>query len=74
MALQGLASAGAERATALLPLGQVVGSVDAGSTHTCGVQSTRAVACWGKDDAGQATAPAGTFRQLTTGAAHACSV
>ena len=72
--LQGLARAGSERAAAMLPLGQIVGSVDGGSAHTCGVRTDRTIACWGKNDLGQATAPAGTFADVSAGGSFTCGL
>ena len=36
-------------------------SVSAGNYHTCGVRSDGSVACWGNNEDGQATPPAGSF-------------
>src|SRR5690242_6569293 len=70
----GQARAGAERATSALPLGQVIGTVDGGNFHTCGVQTSRTVACWGRNDLGQATAPAGTFADVSAGGSFTCGL
>lgn len=32
------------------------------------------MACWGNDDGGQASPPAGEFASVSTGARHACGV
>ena len=54
--------------------GAVVGSVDAGRFHTCGVKTDGTAACWGNDFSGEATPPIGTFTQVSTGEAHTCGV
>jgi hypothetical protein len=36
-------------------------SISAGVYHTCGLKGDGTVACWGRNDAGQATPPAGTL-------------
>lgn len=51
-----------------------VGSVSAGGLHSCGVRADGRVACWGANDAGQATPPEGSFLAVSAGAAHACGI
>ena len=46
----------------------------AGGAHTCGVSTTGNVTCWGRDDEGQATPPAGSFTQVSAGDFHTCGV
>jgi len=48
--------------------------VSAGGSHTCGVTGNGAVACWGIDDEGQASPPAGAFTQVSAGNSHTCGV
>ncbi len=48
--------------------------VSAGGSHTCGVKSDGAVACWGWNGYGQAERPAGTFTQVSAGDYHTCGV
>jgi hypothetical protein len=38
------------------------------------VQTDGTVACWGRNDTGQASPPGGTFTQVSAGAAHSCGV
>jgi len=38
------------------------------------VAANGAAACWGLNDKGQATAPAGTFRQVAGGYYHSCGL
>jgi YVTN family beta-propeller protein len=50
------------------------GSIAAGQYHSCRVRGDQTVDCWGRDDFGQATAPAGTFTQVVAGSAHTCGL
>ena len=49
-------------------------SVSAGAGHSCGVKTDGSVACWGADDAGQATPPGGSFSSISAGNLHVCGV
>jgi hypothetical protein len=48
--------------------------VSAGCFHTCGVKADGTLACWGRNEDGQATPPAGTFIQVSAGIRHTCGV
>lgn len=50
------------------------GSLAAGQYHTCRIRADQSANCWGRDDFGQATAPAGSFFQLVAGSAHTCGL
>lgn len=50
------------------------GSIASGQYHSCRVRGDQTVDCWGRDDFGQATAPAGTFTQVVAGSAHTCGL
>jgi YVTN family beta-propeller protein len=50
------------------------GSIASGQYHSCRVRGDQTVNCWGRDDFGQATAPAGTFTQVVAGSAHTCGL
>ena len=46
----------------------------AGLAHTCGVKKDGSVACWGNDEYGRATPPAGEFASVSAGWYHTCGV
>ncbi|GIW44313.1 MAG: hypothetical protein KatS3mg077_1595 [Candidatus Binatia bacterium] len=41
--------------------------VSAGERHTCGVKTDGTVQCWGWNNSGQSSPPAGTFAQVSAG-------
>ena len=49
-------------------------SVSAGGRHTCGVRLDGSITCWGKDEYGQSTPPAGEFTSVSAGFNHTCGV
>ncbi len=49
-------------------------SVSAGDLHTCGVKPDGSVQCWGYDDFGEATPPAGEFASVSVGIGHTCGL
>jgi formylglycine-generating enzyme required for sulfatase activity len=48
--------------------------VEAGGEHSCSLDSSGFMACWGSDSHGQAPTPAGTYSDLSAGQAHTCAV
>ena len=48
--------------------------VSAGGAHNCGMRANGTVACWGLNNFGQSTPPAGTFTQVKVGSWHNCGV
>jgi hypothetical protein len=48
--------------------------VSAGDIHTCGLRTNGTLACWGYNDGGQATPPAGRFTQVSAGDIHTCGL
>jgi alpha-tubulin suppressor-like RCC1 family protein len=50
--------------------------VSAGGAHTCALDASGAVTCWGTDDFGQTAVPLGlgTITQVDTCGAHTCAV
>ena len=42
--------------------------------HWCGLRSDRTITCWGDNEHGQATAPAGEFVAVSTGESHSCGL
>ena len=51
-----------------------VHAVSAGRWHTCGLRTDGTAACWGGNDFGQASPPAGAFTQVNVGVTHTCGV
>src|SRR5216117_1087585 len=51
-----------------------VSQVSAGGYHSCALRTDGAVACWGLNRYGQATAPAGVFTQVSAGGSHTCAL
>ena len=45
--------------------------ISAGGGHTCAVKTDSSIVCWGRNDHGQATPPAGDFQQVSAGRAIA---
>ncbi len=48
--------------------------LDAGSGHTCGIDTNSTITCWGDNNFGKSTPPSGTFLQVSTGKKHTCGV
>ncbi len=52
----------------------LVETLSAGGDHTCVVTESGAVQCWGGDDEGQSSPPAGRFTQVSADVHHSCGV
>ncbi len=50
------------------------GRVSAGGAHTCALQESGEVVCWGNNDHGQLDAPPGRFRSVSAGPTHTCGL
>jgi len=50
------------------------GRLTLGAGHGCVLRQDRTIACWGRNDHGQAAAPAGTFKYVSAGSYHTCAV
>jgi alpha-tubulin suppressor-like RCC1 family protein len=48
--------------------------INTGRYHTCMVNTCGDIECWGRNDYGQASPPAGDFSQVTAGAFHTCGL
>ena len=66
----------AGEASAQLPVSDGTGlpAVDARGGHTCEVRTNGTVTCWGKNDYGQASPPAGPFQSISVGNWHTCGL
>jgi len=60
--------------TAAAPPSGVFVAVSVGGYHACGLRDDGSVACWGKNEEGQATAPQGRFTAVTAGEEHSCAL
>lgn len=49
-------------------------SVSAGEAHSCGLKTGGSVVCWGSDDSGQSSPPAGRFVSFDAGDDHGCGI
>lgn len=54
--------------------GPLHNQVSAGYGYTCEVQNNGRLLCWGLNDYGQATPPAGSYLQVSGGRNHTCAV
>ncbi len=52
----------------------LLGSITAGTLHSCWLKSNGSVVCWGSNVYGEGTPPAGTFRQLSAGMYYTCGI
>src|SRR5258706_12959247 len=53
----------------------LVGSISAGSLHTCWLKNDGTLACWGNNSHGESAPPTGaTFTQVTSGREHSCAL
>jgi alpha-tubulin suppressor-like RCC1 family protein len=50
------------------------GSLAAGPSYTCGITRDSSLICWGRDDHGEASPPAGEFTFVSAGLKHACAL
>lgn len=48
-------------------------AIAAGTHHTCALRLDGSVACWGRDDDGEASPPAGTFDRVFAGDGFSCA-
>ena len=62
------------QALGTLSLGDEFVSVSAGVQHTCGVKMDGSVECWGWNQYGQSTPPAGEFVSVSAGYGLTCGV
>lgn len=48
--------------------------IDVGQDHYCVVLSDSSIACWGNNDDGQVSPPAGSFQTVSVGLRHSCGI
>jgi hypothetical protein len=48
--------------------------IDAGLWHSCAIESSGSLQCWGDDSMGQIPPPSGTFTQVSAGYYHTCAI
>ena len=48
--------------------------ISAGHYHSCGIDESGSVLCWGQNDYGQTDAPSGEFVSVSAGSYHSCAV
>ncbi|MCP5408948.1 MAG: PKD domain-containing protein [Chromatiaceae bacterium] len=48
--------------------------IDVGMEHSCAVAADATITCWGSNDYGKATPPAGAFSQVSVGFDHTCGL
>jgi alpha-tubulin suppressor-like RCC1 family protein len=48
--------------------------ISAGAMHTCAVRADGSIACWGSNNKGQATPPAGAFKEVSAGEGVTCAL
>jgi len=57
-----------------VPEGWIYRSISAGAHHACGVTAKATVECWGRDDALQASPPAGRWISVHAGPDRTCAI
>ena len=53
---------------------RVFTAVSVGSDHSCAIDTNNKIACWGRNDHGQASAPRGEFTMVSAGHDHSCAI
>jgi hypothetical protein len=56
------------------PAPPAAGLLTAGSYHTCRVEATGTLTCWGDNTYGQSVPPSGTFTRVSAGSVHNCAI
>ena len=66
------------RATGIIeaprPEPSVYAAIAAGGFHTCAINETGGLECWGLDEDGQATPPSGQYTTVAAGGFHTCAI
>ena len=49
-------------------------TISAGHYHSCGINETGSILCWGQNDQGQTDAPEGEYLSVSAGSFHSCAI
>lgn len=47
---------------------------DLGTVHGCAIKADHSIVCWGKNNHGQASPPAGQYKEVNVGTEHSCAI
>ncbi len=56
------------------PAPRAAAALTAGAYHTCRVEASGTLACWGNNTYGQSVPPSGTFTRVSAGTYHNCAI
>jgi alpha-tubulin suppressor-like RCC1 family protein len=56
------------------PIGVRFARLAAGDAHTCGIDESESIQCWGNSDKGQTAAPSGSYREIAAHGNTSCAI